>query len=104
MYTKFLNVLFILIDAKNRQIGIEHYENFYTNTESTRSPLMMPTPIQNNHESDEVYELIDDLTPFNNGSNVEVSIQNGSTLTHPSSSTLQQKKYPKTNPNYTLKT
>lgn len=65
---------------------------------------MMPTPIQNNDESDEVYELIDDLAPFNNGNNVEVSIQNGSTRTNPASSTLQKKKYPKTNPNYTLKT
>lgn len=103
MYQSF-KVLYVKIDAQNRQLGHEHYENFYTNTQSTRSPLMMPTPIQKNDESDEVYELIDDLAPYNNGSDVEVSIQSGNATQHPTSSTLQIKKYPKTNPNYTLKT
>jgi hypothetical protein len=78
-------------------MGGEHYENFYTNTQSTRSPLMIPTPNKNTDESDEVYELIDDLAPF---SSIDAAMQNSSTQQHPSSSTLQKKKYPKTNPNY----
>lgn len=76
-------------DAKTRQIGVEHYENFCTPSNNVISPLLFPAPSEE-AETDEVYELIDDMAPYN-------QIDNSINTSSNASTSLLKRKYPKTN-------
>ncbi len=82
----------MFLDAQERQLGIEHYENFYTETTGLKNPRAYQAASPQ-AESDEVYELIDDIIPLS----LNESTNNASSKRD---SSLIKRKYPKTNPNY----